>query len=1395
VSDHLDACSACEALAQRLDRHTDPLIRALRRAAQPAADGTLVAPGGLGATGAAALAPPPAVPRRIAGYEVLAELGRGGMSVVYQARQAQPARLVALKMILAGEHADADRLARFRAEADAIARVQHPHIVQIYEVGQHEGLPFLSLEYVSGGSLAQQLAGTPQPPRPAAALVEKLARAVHHAHQHGVVHRDLKPANILLTADGTPKITDFGLAKQERLDLTVTGAVLGTPSYMAPEQAAADRQAVGPAADVYALGAILYELLTGRPPFQAATPLDTLQQVVGQEPVPPSQLQPGTPRDLGTICLKCLHKETGRRYASAADLADDLRAFLDGRPIQARPVGAGERVWRWARRNPGWATMLGTVAVLLVTVAGVSTILSLRLGQALGGAVQAERDRKKELFNAYVNAARASAFSRRIGQRTEALETVGRARALARELELPPEDLLELRNAAIAALAVSDLLPAEWVSEPDEPDWATHSFSVDPSFRWYVFGSRKGAFSFRQARPGRAGDEELARTAGFSQGQSVWSRDGGFVALVSPSGGRLEVWKVGAGRPIRVLAESSDSRYFDFTSDSRQFFSIKGDIVRVYDLGKGAEVRRFGIPAGVTWVRPHPRQPWAAMHSPAGIEVIDLTTGRRRALLPSVPAQIDSMDWHPEGDLLALADPGGEVQLWDVPRRRQTRVLLHGGEKLYVSFNQGGDVLAGIPWRGRLKLWDPHTGEELFTTRAGWLGHPTFGPDDRLSVRFPGSREGRHWRLARFVRSREYRALAPGVLPSKGHSSAAFHPGGRLLAVTTEHGLGLFDLATGRELASLPLGSALAPLIDSSGDLLAHSTSGLQRWPIRAVPGSPGVLRVGPAVPVALRGRYWVFAQSRDGAVLAGASAERDGAVVWRRGRPRECQRLPHYDCRQAAVSPDGRLVATTTHWGTGIKVWDARTGGPVKELPDPGGGPRLTFSPDSRWLLDTRGRRWAVGTWAEAARHPAGPLAFSPDGRVLAVASSPGEVRLFDFPAGRELARLTDPHQDHPDALTFSPDGAHLVLTSADSRCLRVWDLRLIRQRLEGLDLDWEAPPLSPAPPPGPPLRLQVDLGTPAPGDGADGAKSPAEVRRFEGHRGWAILAALSADGKRIVSSGRNDGLRVWDLATGKQVRHFAEGVAEWPGLALTKDGKRVLCSSSDLTVRLWDVDKGNELQRFVGHTDATWAAGLSPDGTQAVTGATDRTVRVWDVVTGKELRRFRGVADYPRCLAWSPGGKHVAIGHFTVQGAMPGPATVRLWDVATGKQVRAFKGHTAAITAVAFSPDGKQLASASFDWTVRLWDVTTGKELRQFRGHCACVEGVAFTPDGRRLVSCGADADPTVRLWDAGSAKELASYEGHTKGALGVDVTPDGKHLLSWSKDSTLRLWSLSP
>jgi tetratricopeptide (TPR) repeat protein len=328
----------------------------------------------------------------VPGYEILGELGRGGMGVVYKARQVALNRVVALKMIRHGDSASVGDTERFRTEAEAVARLQHHNIVQIYDVGAHRDLPYFSLEYCPGGSLERKLARTPQPPLEAARLVQTLARAMHHAHEHGIVHRDLKPGNVLIAEDGEPKITDFGLAKKlDEVGQTQTGAIMGTPSYMAPEQALGQVHAIGPHTDVYALGAILYECLTGKPPFKAPTMMETLELVRREDPVPPSRLQPRTPRDLETICLKCLNKDASRRYGSAQEMADDLQRFLTGESILARPAGPTERAVRWARRRPVRATLVGVAVAAVVAVAAAIPLYISTLERKVRQAT-AERD-------------------------------------------------------------------------------------------------------------------------------------------------------------------------------------------------------------------------------------------------------------------------------------------------------------------------------------------------------------------------------------------------------------------------------------------------------------------------------------------------------------------------------------------------------------------------------------------------------------------------------------------------------------------------------------------------------------------------------------------------------------------------------------------------------------------------------------------------------------------------------------------------------------------------------------------------------------------------------------------------------------------------------------------
>jgi serine/threonine protein kinase len=338
----------------------------------------------------------------IPGYEILGVLGRGGMGVVYRARHERLNRVVALKMILGGGHASDMDLVRFLAEAEAVAKLQHPHIVQVFDCGAHDGLPFIALEYCAGGAMTRRLDGTPLPASEAAFVVHVLAGAVHAAHERGIIHRDLKPGNVLLAeampaempgglTSATLKIADFGLAKQlDRDDITAAGAIVGTPSYMAPEQAGGASHTVGPSADVYALGAILYELLTGRPPFKAATPTETLFQVREQEPVAIRQLQPQTPRDLETICHHCLQKDPAKRYRTAAELQEDLRRYLAGEPILARPVRSFERLRKWAKRRPAAAALVVVSVLATLTLTTGSIVFNAKLSAQVSRAERAE---------------------------------------------------------------------------------------------------------------------------------------------------------------------------------------------------------------------------------------------------------------------------------------------------------------------------------------------------------------------------------------------------------------------------------------------------------------------------------------------------------------------------------------------------------------------------------------------------------------------------------------------------------------------------------------------------------------------------------------------------------------------------------------------------------------------------------------------------------------------------------------------------------------------------------------------------------------------------------------------------------------------------------------------
>jgi serine/threonine protein kinase len=632
--------------------------------------------------------PPAPEGTEIPGYEILGVLGRGGMGVVYKARQVSLKRLVALKMILAGSHAGPADLARFRVEAEAVARLQHPNIVQIYEVSEVSGLPYFSLEYVGGGSLARELAGTPMRSRRAAELLETLARAVHHAHRREIVHRDLKPANVLLTRDGVPKVADFGLAKQletEGEHLTRSGAIMGTPSYMAPEQAEGKTKHIGPAADVYALGAILYEMLTGRPPFRAETPLDTILQVVSEEPVPPRRLQSKVPRDLETICLKCLEKRPAQRYPSAKALADDLRRFLNGEPIHARILGVVGRAWNWAKTHPGYS--VAAVALFLCAIMFIFDQL-LRMASipdfpALPQKINFVPDQRRQAPPPKIALDPVPTRAPRMLRTGRRLQTIA----------FSP-------NGALIAAAGDDRVITLW----------------QPA-------------TGKTARILRGHTDTISSVA--------FRPDGGRLASASWDG-TVRVWDVASGQTVltfpghgrRVLSVA-------FSPDGQRLASGGIDpTVLVWEADSGKLVHALtGHTDHVTCVTFSPDGKHLATGSwDRTVRVWDATTGQLVFTFAGHKSQIVNVVFSPDGSRLASAGVDHRVMVWDPLTGEEFKSFRgNNGEMSSTALSRDGRLVAQAGWDKMVRLWDAASGRALFRplSHAHFISCVAFDPEGR----------------------------------------------------------------------------------------------------------------------------------------------------------------------------------------------------------------------------------------------------------------------------------------------------------------------------------------------------------------------------------------------------------------------------------------------------------------------------------------------------------------------------------------------------------------------------------------------------------------------------------------------------------------------------------------
>ncbi len=1030
------------------------------------------------------------LPRTFGDYELLEEIARGGMGIVYRARQVSLGRIVAVKMLLFGPLASPEFVKRFRAEASAAASLQHPNIVAIHEVGVHQGQQYFAMDYVEGQSLAKLISGFGfriSDFKRAARYLKTVAEAIHYAHERGILHRDLKPSNVLIDANDQPRVMDFGLARRLEGDseLTVTGQVLGSPNYMPPEQAVARRGKVSRRSDVYSLGAMLYHLLTGRPPFVGEALTDTLEQVLNAEPVSPRLLNPIVPRDLETICLKCLEKEPDKRYTTAQALADELGRFLNNEPIQARTITRSDRVWRWCRRKPALAGFISATALLLLIVLTGSPIFAYRVNQSrkraeTGELAARQNQYASDMFRSHQAINEGDLFSAlRLLDRNRPSFGVPASAGSAPDIDIARPDRLK-------AGLQTDLRGWEW----------RYLWQQCQGDELFILGYHSNGVTAVGFLP----DGKRAYSAGRDRAVRLWDVES-----------RQQVGLLAHDYPVTTAACSPDGRWLA-TSTSRWLAdSIKDQTqhgsLRLWDLATREAVvltTNFRFRPNSTVFSPD-SQLLAFVDVYSGIHLWSVVKPQEVANIPAYYRIVSSLGlaFSPDSQTLAYNEnEGGDIALWDIPRRHTSEKRLKGHTWFVPSlaFTPDGRMLISGGMDRTIRLWDVAEGRE----RAAFTNYPAGVAGVRLS------------------------------------------PDGKTLAISATVGyqqITLQDTLTGTTTAQLrghskPLSDAQFSPDPDGRRLISSSLDGTVRvWDVTGRPKQPECRPLQRGIGELSGGSGAALLLSPDGRHLLSVFTDKT-FTVWEVPSLTESPRHPlpvrRFSC--GALAPDGKMAAFVAtdgnvvfwHADTGQTNWFAR--------PTTNACNRAAFSPDGTRLA-IAGRREVcvmdVASMTKLHRFPFNEeidvmcLAYSPDGQTLMAGLDYGLVKVWDLAGHRQEVTLTG-HEEQVRGLALLPDGRTLVSAAGD---IRFWDLNSGRQlsvfklRTSGfkgcsISPDGRRLAISAAD-----RRITIwDLA------------SEQEVATLQGHEGHVEDVRFLPDGNTLVSVGV-DQLRVWRAASFEEI------------------------------------------------------------------------------------------------------------------------------------------------------------------------------------------------------------------------------------------------------------------